>query len=247
MDVVRPWGKGGRPVKGERLVVFGASGLVGSALCERLHFTGEWRFVPVIHTGGSAARLARLPLAEPLTPADLLDPDSFKALLDDDAVVVNCARGGDAAMRRGFLHLLRASRERRVRRFIHISSTAIFGDDPPPESADPACDSSRWLTDYGRLKLWQDKMVLRLDRQGIPSWIICPGNIAGPCSLWSLGLAARLLSGPLAMVDEGRNPTNVVHVDNLVEALLAAASAASGRGQRFFVNELSPVPWRKFF
>ncbi len=233
-------------MKDGTLVVFGASGLVGGALCERLFFTGEWRFVPVIRSSGGAARLARLMPAETFVFADLLDPNSFRRLLGEESIVVNCARGGDADMQRGLLNLISECRRRRVRKFIHISSVAVFGDDPPPGSEQPGCTEFRLLTEYGRIKRWQDEQVLKLHRQGIPSYILCPGNISGPYSSWSAGFASRLLSHALPLVDGGQYPVNAVHVDNLVEALLAAAAAASGAGQRYFVNEPDPVTWRQY-
>jgi nucleoside-diphosphate-sugar epimerase len=233
-------------MKAGKLVVFGASGLVGSALCERLFFTGEWEFVPVVRSSGGVARLARLMPGERFVFADLMAPDSFLRLLGEESVVINCARGGDADMQRGFLNLLRACRQRRVRKFVHISSVAIFGDDPPLESAEPGCRLSCRLNEYGRIKRWQDEQALKLHGQGVPTYIICPGNISGPYSPWSAGFASRLLSHPLPLVDGGRYPANVVHVDNLVEALLAAALAEGGAGERYFVNEPEPVSWKQY-
>jgi nucleoside-diphosphate-sugar epimerase len=234
------------PMRQETLAVIGASGFVGSALCERLHFEGGWKFVPFIHSSGSAARLARLRLSEPPRMLDLLDFDSLRRTLRDDMIVVNCGRGDDKAMSRGFRNLVKAARECRVRKFIHIGSVAIYGEDPPLESADPSCPVSPLAADYGILKQRQDALVFDLHSAGIPSCILCPSNISGPYGLASYSLAQRLLEGPLPLVDEGRNPCNLVHVDNLVEALLTAAASERGGGRRYFVNELEPVSWKRY-
>ncbi len=231
----------------ETLAIIGASGFVGSALCERLHFEGSWKFLPFIHSSGAAARLARLPLAERPRTLDLLDYEALRAALRDDMIVVNCGRGDNQALSRGFQNLVKAAREAKVRKFIHIGSVAIYGDDPPPASADPSCPVNPQATDYGLVKQRQDELVFRLHAAGVPSYIVCPSNIAGPCGLTSVGLVQRLAAGPLPLVDEGRYPCNLVHVDNLVEALLTAAATDGGAGRRYFVNELEPVSWKRYF
>jgi nucleoside-diphosphate-sugar epimerase len=60
-------------------------------------------------------------------------------------------------------------------------------------------------------------------------------------------LAMRLAQGLLPLVDCGRYASNIVHVDNLVEAILCAIRADRGAGERYFVNETQPVPWKQVF
>jgi nucleoside-diphosphate-sugar epimerase len=55
------------------------------------------------------------------------------------------------------------------------------------------------------------------------------------------------MRGPLPLVDGGQHPSNLIHVDNLVEAILAAIRSESGAGDRYFVNETRAVPWRELF
>lgn len=149
-------------------------------------------------------------------------------------------------MRRGFRNLLLAAHSRRVRKLIHLSSLAIFGEDPPEETADPSSRAFDRLSAYGQLKRWQDDQVFRMHRKGLQSYIICPGNITGPYSRYSVGLFARIRRGPVPLVDEGCYPTNLVHVDNVVEALLTVASSDRGAGRRYFVNEVLPITWKDY-
>ena len=55
------------------------------------------------------------------------------------------------------------------------------------------------------------------------------------------------MAGPLPLVDGGSYPSNMIHVDNLVEAILAAIRSESGAGERYFVNETRPVSWLDVF
>lgn len=232
-----------------RIAIVGASGFVGAALIERLYFDEAWKdrfeFVAFIHGFGNAARLARLPVK--LEPLDLLDPQRVRSALAGFDAVVNCTRGDAALMLKGLGNLGGAMEHNRVRKFIHLSSVSIYGDDPAPESAHENALPSPRRSAYGDIKLAQDEMVMNLHRRGVPSIILCPSNIGGPYSGLIVDAIAKLVAGDIVLVDEGRYPTNVVHVDNLVEAILAALQSDTGWGERYFVNEAEPVTWKQFF
>jgi nucleoside-diphosphate-sugar epimerase len=228
-----------------RIGIIGASGFVGSALCERLHFLGHNDYIPFVRSSANAWRIARLPIR--LQWLDLRDRNRVVQAVSGCDVVVNCALDSGDPQAVGLKNLLYAVRMARVRRFVHLSSIAIYGRNPAPESATESAAPNPGDNEYGRLKLRDDRLVAELDRAGVPSVILCPGNIGGPYSPFMRGLAERLGRGPLPLVDGGRHPSNIIHVDNLVEAILAVARATGGSGQRYFVNEIVPVPWRQVF
>ena len=225
--------------------VFGASGFVGSTLCERLYFEGKWDFVCFIRSSGNASRISRLPVK--IRTVDILDQKQVAEALTECDIAVNCTLGNNASMLRGIANLTSAAKTRKLKKFIHLSSIAIYGQDPGPESATEEGEPNPGDNDYGIVKLRQDKVVLDLHRSGIPSFILCPGNITGPYSPFSRGLVTRLMAGPLPLVDGGRYASNMIHVDNLVEAILAAVRSDSGAGERYFVNETRPVVWLDVF
>jgi len=227
----------------QNIAVIGASGFVGSALCERLFFAGRRDFTAFIHDAGNAARLARLPL--PLRMLDLLDAAQVTDALAGFPVIINCSRGDD--MVRALRHLIAAAKRHRVQKFVHISSTAIYGDDPAPGSAAETYPAEPGANEYGRIKARQDEMVQALERTGVSTYILCPSNISGPYSPFVAALARRMTSGPMALVDGGRYPCNLVHVDNLVQAILTAVASDRGSGCRYFVNETPAVTWHEYF
>ena len=228
-----------------RLAIVGASGFVGSALCERLFFEGRRDFTAYINNSGNAARIARLSL--PIQELNLLHTERVVQALAGCSTVVNCSRGDDMVMLRGLRNLLEAAKHNRIKKFIHISSVAIYGDDPPPECRDESYPPAPAGNEYGLLKEKQDRMVLALEKTGIRSYVLCPSNIAGPYSPFVRGLVARLAHGPLPLVDDGRYPCNLIHVDNLVEAILTAERRDDGSGERYFVNETVAVSWKQYF
>ncbi|HEY9446059.1 MAG TPA: NAD(P)-dependent oxidoreductase, partial [Burkholderiales bacterium] len=137
-----------------RIAVVGASGLVGSTLTERLLAQGADEIVPFIHSSGNAMRLARRGVE--LKMLDLMEPTQVEAALAGVTHVVNCSRGSDEVMLTGLSNLLAASRKHRVERFVHLSSVAVYGDPPPPESSAEDAPALPARGTYGWIKLQQD-------------------------------------------------------------------------------------------
>ncbi len=228
-----------------KVAVFGASGFLGAALCERLYFSGETPFVALIHNYGVAARLARLPID--IQHADVLDGPRVEEVMRGCHSVVNCSRGSDSVMLKGLKNLIDGARKTGVKRFIHISSTAIYGQDPASDAHTEQGVPRPGDNEYARLKLRQDEMVLKMHREGIASLILCPGNIIGPYSQFVTEAAQELLSEQVMLVDEGRYPTNLIHVDNLAHAIVTALRQDNGWGERYFINEPEPTTWREWY
>jgi nucleoside-diphosphate-sugar epimerase len=229
----------------EKLAVFGASGFIGSALCERLFFHEDYDFTAFIRSAGNAAGIARMPIE--MKSVDLLNAAQLRNALNGFDVVVNCSRGPAPVMIYGLKNLIKSAKKSGVRKFIHISSISIYGLSQPlppttDETAPPKPDSG-----YGAMKLKQDGMVFETHQSGLPSVILCPSIIYGPFSLYILGLSQSLRSQQAQVVDEGKHAANLVHVYNLVEAILAAIRCDDGAGERYFVNDPNPPTWKVFY
>lgn len=229
----------------KKIAVFGASGFVGSALCERLFFEGEYPFVALIHKFGGAERIARFPIE--IAPVDILGYSEVLNVLKGCEIVINCSRGDSRVMLNGLKNIIRAAKETNIRKFIHLSSVAIYGDDPPTESGDERCVPDPKGNLYGVEKLEQDKLVLELHKSGIDSIILCPSNIIGPYSGFCINVLERLLSKKIVLVDSGQYPCNLIHVDNLVEAMLLVLKNDAGWGERYFINGKERTTWREFY
>ncbi len=224
--------------------IVGASGFTGSTLCERLYFENRTPFKAFIHSYANASRLARFPFC--LTRVDLLDYEQVMRAFSGCDCIVNCSRGSDAVMTKGHQNLIRAAKKCGVSKFIHLSSIAIYGEDllDASVSEDSAPKPSN---QYGRVKKKQDDMMFNLHRRGVPSIILCPGTVVGPYSPFIVGAIQKLRAREVALVDSGVYPSIHIHVDNLVEAILAAVRADKGWGERYFVTEPDRPTWRQFF
>jgi len=226
----------------KRVAVIGASGFVGSTLVERLLSGGGNEVVPFIHSSGNAMRLARRNMN--LQMLDLLDAHQVDAALKGVTHVVNCSRGGDEVMLTGLKHLLSAAKRQRVERFVHLSSVAVYGDPPPPESTREGAPTRPVGGTYGALKLKQDGMVAAAAASGLSSVTLCPPNIGGPYSFFLVALVDTLRAGRFALLDDGDAPCSLVDVSNLCHAIELALTNGPGDGARMFVTDDENTTWR---
>lgn len=217
--------------------------MIGGRLCEVMALTGAFEPRPLVHSTGATWRIARFPLE--FAMGDLRDGASVDRAMDGCDAVVHLARGGDAVMRRGLDNVLRAAVSHRVLRLVHISSVAVYGSEPPPDSVSEAAVTRSDLP-YGNAKLEQEHRVLGYHRRhGLDVVILRPPNIYGPFASFTVGMVNALRSNGVAIVDGGRNPCNLVYVDNLVEAIFLALWRPEASGQVFHVTDPEPVSWER--
>jgi len=208
-----------------RILVTGASGFVGAALC------------PELLARGHAVRAAVRRLgAQPGDPPDLhqvlvedLGADlDWNALLDGVDIVVHLAAiahrsAQEAEIRRvnfdATARLAQAARGR-VRRFVFMSSVKVHGEDSG-EGAYTETDPTRPEDAYGRSKLEAERFLSELAaRSGMELVLIRPPLVYGP------GVKANFLR-LLRWVDSGlplpfagiQNRRSLVYLGNLVDAV----------------------------
>lgn len=229
-----------------KIVVLGASGFVGTTLVERLLQRPGVEVIPVIHSAGSAWRLARR--SNPLSQVDVADRAALTATLQGATHVVNCTRGPRDVMIDGLRNILEVCRATGVGRLVHLSSVMVYGDPPhldshhedAPTNPPPGADS------YGLIKLEQDRMVQAAAAAGLPAVVLCPPNISGPFSGYIAGIVNGLRAGTFALVDGGSGPCNLVDVRNLCHAMELALDAEGPAldGARMFITDAEPFTWR---
>jgi predicted dehydrogenase/nucleoside-diphosphate-sugar epimerase len=232
-------GSGGR----ETVLITGATGFVGSRLCEVLHLATGFAPRALVHSSGSGAAIARYPLD--LVMGDLTDAAQARAAVEGCSVVVHLARGSNAVMTRGLEYMLRAAVDAGVRRFVHVSSVAVYGDNPPAAAHEESAPLRKTGNPYGDLKLEQERLVASYGKRfGLPFVILRPPHISGPQSHFVVAVSERITAGRLPIVDGGEHICNLVHVDNMVEAILLAIDAERAVGETFFITDRERVTWR---
>jgi len=230
-----------------RILVTGASGFVGTALCRELLARG--------HTVRAAVRRLVPPSAVPSQLHQILVPDIAAefdrgALVDGVGTVVHLAAiahrsnlddgelrrvNRDAAVR------LAEAAAGSVRRFIFLSSVKVHGEDSGSGTyaEDGALDPQ---DSYGRSKLEAERALTETAaRSGIELVIVRPPLVYGPevkaNFLRLLGWIDSGLPLPFASV---RNRRSLIYVGNLVDAIARLAEHPAARGP-FLVGDSESV------
>ncbi len=237
----------------ERVLVTGASGFVGSRVVEQLTLAGHLHVRAGYHRAARAARIARLGVE--LVATDLLDPQSLRAALEGCDAVVHCAYGTEGAMRetravtvRGTATLAALARSAGVRRFVHLSSVAVWGFGARPPSIDETLPPSPGRHAYASAKAAAEDALSAEAARGLPVVVLRPTNVFGPHSrFFTVALIEALRAGGPALIGDGRTPANTVYVDNLVAAVIAALKRPEAVGETFIVSDDDGGTWRDLY
>jgi uncharacterized protein YbjT (DUF2867 family) len=182
----------------------------------------------------------------PLRVVDLMSRTAIAEALRDCTHLVNCSRGSEDVMIGGLRNLLAEAKALGVRRFVHLSSVAVYGDPPPPDSTCEECEARPLPGSYGAVKLRQDELVARASAAGLSCAILCPPNITGIYSTYVCSVLEDMRRGNLVLVEDGRMPINVVDVENLCHAIELALRVDRADGRRMFVTDGDGLTWRDF-
>ena len=158
--------------------------------------------------------------AVPLETIDVTSAAQVEAVLEDCTHVVNCTRGGSDVMLQGLKNLLAASRKRKIRRFVHLSSVAVYGDPPPPESTSEEAVAAPPPGSYGAEKLEQDNMVAAACAAGLDCVVLCPPNISG--------LYSSFVSNVLSDIRNCRLRSLTVEADRSTLSMSTISATQSG-------------------
>jgi dihydroflavonol-4-reductase len=242
-----------------KILVTGATGFIGGAICQALTAQGDQ--VRVFHRATSNTSLLD-DLAVEHYIGDLNDPPSFNnAFKGVDAVIHCAAQLGStsdwqrfyAVTVRGTRAVLDAAREARVRRFVHTSSVAALGvpeSGPLRNNHTPISETHTWNFDphrwqYGYAKYLAELEVQRAVTLGLDAVIVNPSSVFGP------GDILRSRNSVIRMVAErglrlsAPGGMNVVHIHDVVLGHLAALQHGR-RGERYILGGEN-IPHERFF
>jgi nucleoside-diphosphate-sugar epimerase len=233
--------------------VTGASGFIGGHLVARLHEEGH----PVrclVRESSDTVQLERLGVE--IATGDLTSARSLARAVRDCNYVFHCgALVSDWATTQeitrtnveGTRSLLEASVDASVRRFIHFSTTDVYGH---PEGAEIEEDHApqRFSNWYAQTKLSAEAEVRRAqDAHALQAVILRPATVYGPGSREVVGEIARAIRArTMLLVDRGRAVAGLCYVENLIDAAMLALRHADAPGQAFNVSDGLPVTWREF-
>lgn len=233
-----------------RVLVTGASGFIGQALCAQL-----------LQGPHEVSALVRRPGSEPAgthpVQGDLSDAHSLSRALAAERPQCVFHLAAEIASQRnqrkvqstnveGTARLLDACRELAgtdgagAPRLV-FASTVVTGD---AHGALLSEDTPLPVqTPYGRSKQEGERLV---GESGLPAVIVRPSHVYGPGGWYVHDLIAQLRApGRLAVIGRGENLWDVVHVDDVVNALVMAAELASP-GSTYHVADDEPISFYDF-
>ena len=252
-----PAGPARDPAPGEApagaCLITGATGFIGGHLAERLVHEG-WAVRCLARSTSDTSQIDRLD-AE-IVEGDLQDGESLSRAVDGCQVVFHCgALVSDWATMaeivgvnvRGTQNLLAASTTASVQRFIHFSTTDVYGY-RGREAIDESYGGGRFSNWYAQTKRRAETEVRHAQTvHGLPAVMLRPATVYGPRSQEVIGDIARAIrSGQMLLIDHGRPAAGLVYVDNLIDAAVLSARHNAAVGHAFNVTDELDVTWRQF-
>lgn len=243
-----------------RILVTGGAGFLGSALLDRLRQNGE----PV-------RLLLRRP-PEPGVPADperkggpvsivygsLGQPEVVEAAMEGIDLVYHLGaamRGGAAEFEQGNIwgtrNLIEACIKHGVKRVVYVSSMSVL-DHAGHRSSDLLTEESRLEPfpnrrgAYTQTKLEAERMVLQAAEQGLPVVVIRPGQIFGPGAEKVTPSGVIGIAGRWIVAGRGARKLPLVYRDDVVDALIDAATSIEALGQVVHLVDTTPVDQNEY-
>jgi nucleoside-diphosphate-sugar epimerase len=181
-----------------------------------------------------------------LCPGDLMAPETLKQAIGDAKIVIHCGLGNAGAIVRGTENMLAVALEAGVKRFIHVSTGAVYGITPPPGSETEDAPTRATGDVYCDSKAAAERVVLRYGQRGLPVTILRPSIVWGPYSAWSTRLMNDLRIGKVSLIAGGGGACNTTYVDNLIDAMILAAENDHALNETFFITDDDQVTWGDF-
>jgi dihydroflavonol-4-reductase len=237
-----------------RALITGASGFVGSTLCEELIRRG-YEVQALMRKTSSRANLGEakiIPVA-----GDLRDADSLLAAVKGVDVIFHVAGVVAAKSREDFFtanaigtkNIVEAAKQsgERLKRLVYVSSLAAAGPSRP-DRPNLEGDPSKPVSNYGASKLAGEEYVLAAKNE-LPVTVLRPPAVYGPRDKGVFTFFQMIQRGFLPLLGlENPDPRrySFVHVDDLVQGIsLAGAAKEIPSGEIFYLSGDGEYSWEQ--
>ncbi|MTD47103.1 SDR family NAD(P)-dependent oxidoreductase [Conexibacter sp. W3-3-2] len=235
--------------EGRRIVVTGAGGFIGAALCRRLVADGD----EVVGLDRSPAVADRVQATgATFRAADVTDPAGVAAAVEGaDGVIHTAALVSDWGAMADFVRVnvggtrtvLDAAQAAGVRRVVHLSSVATWGYEFRGDLASEDAPARVCGAPYVDTKTASHLLAL-----GRGAAVVRPGDVYGPHSEpWTSRPVRMLRAGRFVLPGDGGGILTPVYVDDLVDCVVLALRHPDAGGRAVTAHDGSPVTAREFF
>ena len=240
-------------LSGQRVLVTGATGFLGSRLVEKLIIDHHAQVRVIVRNFSKATHIARFSIE--MMKGDVTNPADVDAAVKDCDIVIHCAWGysnkdNEKEIKQsnieGLKNILTAAEREKVKRTVFVSSQAVYPDREKGIITEKS--SSRYTGNaYPDTKIECEELVRSFGERDVPAVIIQPTAIYGPWStIWTVNPLMRLKKMYMALNDAD-GLCNAVYVDDVVEALVLASVHEKAIGETFLISGEEPVRWKDFY
>ncbi len=233
-------------------LVTGASGFLGGRLAQILYARGE-ELTVLARAGSDLRHLEATPVR--VVRADLSDQLALRRAVAGVTHIYHCAACSTdwaphpayvEANVTGTRNLLEAARlAPRLERFLHVSTTDIYGYPETP------CSEEHSFVDaglpYNQTKGAGEAAVWQAHAEGLPVTIVRPATIYGPRGKdFTREIATLLRQRIMALIAGGQATGGFTYVDNVAGAMLQAAYSERTLGQAYNLSDGTSATWREY-
>lgn len=242
-----------------KIVVSGASGLVGFHICRHLLERGH-AVVALVRSSSRIDHLQQLQPAEKLQIkfSELTDRQSLREAMQSADVVIHCAGAVDPLGRKdaimatnveGTRNMLEAAIEASAKQFVHISSLSVITGQGDQYNVNEDAPLRYCGEPYADSKVSAEKVVSsRNYADKIHVTILRPGFIYGPLEkTWMPRLISSISSGKAMLIDGGKKATNVIYIGNLCLAVEASLMNHKSFGQVYNLTDGQNISKKDLF
>jgi acetylornithine/succinyldiaminopimelate/putrescine aminotransferase/nucleoside-diphosphate-sugar epimerase len=241
------------PSREDVCLVTGATGFIGGRLAKRLVREGH-AVRCLVRESSDISALEELGVE--IAVGDLTRPGSLPRAVRDCRYVFHCgALVSDWATKEeiaqtnveGTRSLLGACVDASVERFIHFSTTDVYGY-PDETAVEESYAPRRFRNWYAQSKLDAETEVRRAEAEhSLDAVILRPATVYGPGSNDVIGEIARAIRARhMLLIDGGRAIAGLCFVENLIDAAILGLRHGAAPGQAFNVSDGLAVTWKEF-
>ncbi|KAA3611308.1 MAG: NAD-dependent epimerase/dehydratase family protein [Calditrichaeota bacterium] len=235
------------------VLVSGVNGFIGSHVAEKLLQEGH-KVRGIVRKSSDLSLIEGLNIE--LVHGDITNRDSLKPAMENIEIVIHVAGlASDWDSYENFYdinvagtkNMATCAEESNVKRFVHISTTAISGfknkrditeEEPITKSIFSYCETKR------EAELWLNEFKAKHKMEVA---IIRPGNVYGPKDHTFIEKYLEALEqGKISFIDKGQHLTCPTYITNLVDGIILACFKPEAKGETFNITDGLEINWKIF-
>ena len=236
-----------------KIFVTDASGFIGQALIAKLLEQGHHVIAvydPLVAIERSSS------FAEPFNlfelKIDLCNPQELRQHLSSCDCVVHFAPHHQSTLSEQFEFVIRSTQtllqacmEAQVKKFVHISSTAVYGDLSGVITEESPCLAS--IRPQISIKQAAEKVVLETESGDTEVIVLQMGKIYGPGARGETAQTfSQMKTAFMPLARYGTGYCNPIYIDDGATAIIRACETPNLHRQRFIISHEQPISWKEF-